>query len=127
MENEKKIIIIDDDHELDKALEGILSAEGYEVETHTSTRFVNSFDFSKNAVFLIDLWFNNQKQGQKQIKALLKKIDPKKQSIVLMSSDAEVANIAADLGLSKYIQKPTHIPRLLSELNAIFSEHNQNL
>lgn len=115
-----KVVILDDDEELLDMISTILQDEGYEVNSYSSTRFLNALEEEDADLFLVDVWFEEHQAGLELTKAIRNR-SQKLQDIpvVMMSSDPNLPEYADKLNVKTFIEKPIDLPVLLRTIEKL--------
>jgi two-component system, OmpR family, phosphate regulon response regulator PhoB len=113
----KKLTVIDDDHDLRNLLQIALRNEGYDVTTFSNGReFLDSVaDASPAELYIIDINLGGISGYEvcKQLKTIEK---TKAKSVILISANPEVQQLAAEAPADDYLLKPISIKILLDKI-----------
>jgi DNA-binding response OmpR family regulator len=109
----KKVLIVENDEDIRDIVGVILENEGYEVAGCVYT-LENLLTMTADLI-LLDEWVN-QKEGPmlcKEIKAVEKLAQI---PVIIFSTSAQIAEIAANCGANGYVHKPFELEILVSEV-----------
>jgi DNA-binding response OmpR family regulator len=115
----KTVFIVEDDADLSLMLEMLLAEEGYQVIT---SNFPDKAQIlaQKPDLLLVDLWFGEEKEGEKLVRELKATLDGTL-PIVMMSSDHEIAEIVRETKAEAYLIKPFDIEVFLKKVKTLVS------
>lgn len=115
-EMKKRILVVDDDHELRSLMQELLEEEAYEVETAIDgLDAFDHLDHRQNVydVILLDLMM--PRLGGLQFLQKVQEHDPPLlRSIIAMSADEETLQQSAGMGIGTRLQKPFDLDVLLA-------------
>ena len=120
MDQQKKIVIADDDAGIVDAIEMILLNEGYEVET---TADGATFDCIKRTIpdlVLLDIWMSGEDGRDicRKVKATAKTKDI---PIIIISASKDVEKSAIDSGADGFLEKPFEMRDLLDKIKSLIA------
>ena len=129
----KQILIIDDEKDILKSINAILSEEGYKCyEAVNSNDAINLFNSHKIDLILLDVWLEDSKHDGLQILEIIR--SENSVPIILMSGhgNIDMAVSAIKKGAQEFIEKPFSSERLLLSVNRTLeitqiTEENINL
>jgi DNA-binding NtrC family response regulator len=108
----RKILIVDDDEILLKALDEILSNKNYETKTVNRVDLaIDSLAMEIPNLILLDLVMP-QKYGTELLKVIKKDDDLKNIPVILISSSQNIEESANEYGANSYLEKPFAIDDL---------------
>ena len=114
----KQILIIDDEKDILKSINAILSEEGYKCyEAVNSNDAINLFNSHKIDLILLDVWLEDSKHDGLQILEIIR--SENSVPIILMSGhgNIDMAVSAIKKGAQEFIEKPFSSERLLLSVN----------
>ncbi len=114
----KQILIIDDEKDILKSVNTILSEEGYKCyEAVNSNDAINLFNSHKIDLILLDVWLEDSKHDGLQILEIIR--SENSVPIILMSGhgNIDMAVSAIKKGAQEFIEKPFSSERLLLSVN----------
>ena len=114
----KQILIIDDEKDILKSINAILSEEGYKCyEAVDSNDAINLFNSHKIDLILLDVWLEDSKHDGLQILEIIR--SENSVPIILMSGhgNIDMAVSAIKKGAQEFIEKPFSSERLLLSVN----------
>ena len=120
---DKKILVLDDDIEINKFIKTLLLTEGFNVDSvfhsHEALKLIQENDYD---LLIIDITLGDDDLTGidviRKTKEELKKEIPS--FIITASSEVKFAIDAFNLGVVKYIVKPFDIDELLKEIQEVF-------
>ena len=115
----QRIVLVDDDRQLVGVLKEILSDEGYKVESFEGVKFTQQYEQVKPDALIIDVWFGDEADGVRLSQALANHRRLHNTPLLLISSDARIAEYADKVKASDYLQKPFSIPQMLNKLKKL--------
>lgn len=109
-----KILIVDDDHDIVDAMEAILSFENYAV-THAYAGLdgIEMAKIDKPNLILLDYMLPDM-NGKEVALTLRREEELKDIPVVLVSASREAGEIAEEISLDDFIEKPFEMDHLLS-------------
>jgi CheY-like chemotaxis protein len=117
------ILVIDDDPEIRELLEILLSDEGYEVGTAASASGAMDLIASRHPdLILLDLRLQGQ-TGESFTEAY-RVLPNATASLVLLSAAADLEQVAATIGVDRYLSKPFDLDDLLQMLTELLGADN---
>ena len=118
MQQQKTIMVADDDPSILDALTMILEDAGYEVKTTNDGAALRDIQLEAPDLLLLDIWLSGW--NGKDICIALKGDEKSRHiPIVLFSANKETAAIAREAGANDFITKPFDLDELLEKI-----EHN---
>lgn len=120
-----RILVVDDEETLCKALQFNLEAEGYAVDTALCAEEALTMDLSAYSLFLLDIMMGNI--SGTQLASILKKKETTAHIPIIFctAKDAEDDMIdGLDLGADDYITKPYSIRNLLARVRTVLRRSN---
>ncbi len=119
----KRILIIDDDHEVLNAVSFLLIIHGYTVDTISSVNTINEkIDFFKPDLILLDIALHGE-DGRIICRRLKNHNVYKSIRLILFSANYSARVNYRDFGADDFIEKPFEIEQLLDKINFKFSEN----
>ncbi len=119
----KKILIIDDDHDVLNAVSFLLIIHGLSVETASSVEIItNKIDAFKPDVILLDVALNGE-DGRNVCRKLKNDSLYKNIRLILFSAHLRVSSDFKDCLADDFIEKPFEIEELLHKINFHFSDN----
>ncbi|OUR97043.1 hypothetical protein A9Q84_11975 [Halobacteriovorax marinus] len=121
----KRVLTIDDDNDINKLLDDILTKEGYIVTTSTTfNEFFEKFKHIKPDLCLIDLNLQDIKGAGYNILKTLRKIVGKEIKIIMISRRTAEEDIqeALKLGADDFITKPLDRTTVSAKVNSAFDD-----
>ncbi len=119
----KRILIIDDDHEVLNAVSFLLIINGYTVETAVSVETItDKIDTFKPDLLLLDVALSGE-DGRNVCRKLKDHPTYKSIRLILFSANLTVNSDFKECGADDFIEKPFEIEQLLNKINYRFSEN----
>ena len=113
----KKILVIEDDEDIQDILTLILKEEGYEVVSSRDGKIVEEIKIIKPDLVLCDIWVPTVKGSE--ICRIIKSDEATKHiPFILISTSIKLSNLAFECGADDYIQKPFQIKEVTTLLKA---------
>lgn len=121
MKSSKKnsIVVFDDDEELLEIVSSLLISEGYSVNSFSSPSFVQKLAQIQPDLILVDVWFDDYKDGITFSQAVQHSEKTKSVSVIMMSSDPDLAEYAELVKPSAWIQKPIDFSDLIQTIEKV--------
>lgn len=122
-EEEKCILICDDDKSTIELLRAILGREGYNVEAVTnSDKIFFKIDKCRPGLILMDIWMP-EIGGELSTHLLKHHKETMDIPILLLSGDSEIESIARDSGADGFIRKPFNSQELINKVESYYKEN----
>lgn len=119
----KRILIIDDDHEVLNAVSFLLIIHGFTVETASTVEtIIDKIDAFKPDLILLDVALKGE-DGRNVCRRLKDHSTYKMIRLILFSANLSVNSDFKDCGADDFIEKPFEIEELLHKINFRFSEN----
>ena len=119
-EEERCILVCDDDKSTIELLKSILGKEGYTVEAVTnSDKIFFKIDKCKPGLILMDVWMP-EIGGELSTHLLKHHKETMDIPILLLSADTEIESIARDSGADGFIRKPFSSQELIKKVEDYF-------
>lgn len=120
-EEQKCILVCDDDKGTIELLRAILEREGYSVQSVTnSDKIFFKIDKCKPRLILMDIWMP-EIGGELTTHLLKHHKETQDIPILILSGDSEIESIARDSGADGYIRKPFSAQELIQTVDNYFS------
>jgi DNA-binding response OmpR family regulator len=117
----KRILIIDDDHEVLNAVSFLLIIHGFTVETASSVEMItDKIDAFKPDLIMLDVALRGE-DGRNVCRRLKNNPVYKIIRLILFSANLTVHSDFKDCGADDFIEKPFEIEELLQKINFKFS------
>ncbi|WP_069657932.1 response regulator [Arcticibacter eurypsychrophilus] len=113
----KKILVIEDDIDIQDILTLLLTEEGYEVVSSRDGKIVEEIKAIMPDLVLCDIWVPTVK-GSEICKIIKSDEATKHIPFILISTSIKLSNLAFECGADDYIQKPFHIKEVTTLLKA---------
>ena len=115
VDNAKKILIADDDHDILEAMKMMLEMEGYDVvTTHNGKHVANMLNHHPD-LLLLDIWMSGI-DGRDICRKIKSKNSTKDVPIIMISASHEIAKSARASGADDFIAKPFQMNEILSKV-----------
>jgi DNA-binding response OmpR family regulator len=111
--NKKKILVADDNLAILDAIEQILEAEDYEVETVVDGQTIQEVRKYMPDLVLLDIWMADV-DGRDICKHLKSTEATKRIPIIIISADRQTRTIAKESGADDFIIKPFELDDLIA-------------
>jgi DNA-binding response OmpR family regulator len=122
MEEEKCILVCDDDKSTIELLRAILEKEGYSVQSvTTSDKIFFKIDKCKPGLILMDVWMP-EIGGELSTHLLKHHKETQDIPILILSGDSEIENIARDSGADGFIKKPFTSKELIAVIESYYRQ-----
>lgn len=114
-EEQRKILIADDDPAICDAVQFMLEEEGYAVDTTVNGETIYKMEANFPDVLLLDIWMSGQ-DGREICKYLKKKSMTKHIPIIMLSASRDIASSAREAGADDFLAKPFSMDDLLAKI-----------
>lgn len=116
-DNQKHILVVDDDHGITDVIKIILEEQGFKVSVSLGSDQVDDLiNKNKPNLLLLDILMYGT-SGPEIVKLLRSKINTKDIPIILMSASENTKKIAKTVGANGYLEKPFNINYLVEMVN----------
>ncbi len=111
-----KVLIVDDDPDVLKTLESVLSEKGFKVQTLSNQEdiYETILSFEPN-VILLDVYLKNS-DGRNICMGLKSHYKTKQIPVILFSGDNELKNKYKEYHAEGFLEKPVRVPALVKRL-----------
>jgi len=120
------ILVVDDEENITESLNGILSDEGYEVDTTESgDKALGMLKEKAYDLVLLDIWLPGRKDGLQTLREIRKrKLDV---DVIMISGHGSIdtAVRATKLGAHNFIEKPLSLDTVLETINTVLELKKQ--
>src|SRR5688500_6269736 len=104
-QEQRKILVADDDPAICDAVQFMLEEEGYAVDTTVNGETIYKMEKNFPDVLLLDIWMSGQ-DGREICKYLKKKSMTKNIPIIMLSASRDIASSAKEAGADDFLAKP---------------------
>lgn len=111
----KKIIIIDNDHDILRIMEYILLEEGYDVQTATDAIALDVLAADPPGLILLDIWLDDS-SGYDMCKQIKSNPGTAHIPVIMISAINNLAATAKLCGADAYLDKPFDVVDLISKV-----------
>ncbi len=115
-EQDRRILVVDDDPAIVDSIQMLLEMEGYIVDTMTDGEKISKLKHPFPDLILLDIWMSGQ-DGRDISKYLKAKEDTKSIPIIIISAGREIAKSAKVAGADDFLAKPFEMDDLLSKVS----------
>ena len=116
----KRILVIDDDEDILEILNIVFQEEGFNVIVSNSGDTADHLQVIHPDIILLDVRIEGSAKNGAQICAEIKsKYKDLKLPVILVSGEADLANLASECGADKFIPKPFDITDIVNQVKSL--------
>ncbi len=118
----KLIFVCDDDLSILEVIKIMLEEEGYSVETfEDGQHLIERLEVEIPDLILLDYWMAKQ-DGKQTILEIKESEKTKDIKIILISAINNIEEVAKNLNIKNFLEKPFEMDALISKVNGLISE-----
>lgn len=116
----KRILIIEDDPDILEILEIVFQDEGFDIESKRNGMSIDEIGLLHPDLILLDVRISGfEKTGAQLCAELKERAETGKIPVILLSAEAELAQIAKKCCADGHVSKPFDIPTLVNKLREL--------